>query len=204
NTCNRIIRRSRNFAIQLLNSWGADVTAICASDAVEMTHNAGANTVLDYQSPEFKQDLKELNGFDVIFDNVGGEYPDLTIDLLKKWKNAKFITVVSPLLKNADDRGLVFGTMMSSIQASFDTIMSLKDGRSFRWAYFVPNGCALKSIAKLVDNNQVNPAIEKIYKFEELPEAYEKVLKGHARGKTVIDYMAVDEKPSNKNMQQSV
>ncbi|GBN25008.1 Reticulon-4-interacting protein 1, mitochondrial [Araneus ventricosus] len=189
------------FSIQLLKLWGADVTAVCATDAVELIQNLGADTVLDYQSPEFKQNLKQLSGFDVILDNVGGEYPDLMIDLLKKWKNSKYITVVSPLLKNADDRGLVLGTFMSGLQATFDTAMSLKDGRSFRWAYFVPNGCALKSIAKLIDNKQVNPVIDKVYKFEEVPEAYEKVAKGHARGKTVIDY-SCDEESSNENKEQ--
>lgn len=61
--------------------------------------------------------------FDLIFDNIGGEYPDLTVDLLKTWKNSKYITVVSPLLKNADDRGVLFGTALSAIQAGFDTAM---------------------------------------------------------------------------------
>ncbi|XP_055932587.1 reticulon-4-interacting protein 1, mitochondrial-like isoform X2 [Argiope bruennichi] len=196
------------FSVQLLKLWGADVTAVCATDAVELVQSLGADTVLDYQSPEFKQNLKELSGFDVILDNVGGEYPDLTIDLLKKWKNSKYVTVVSPLLKNADERGLVLGTFMSGLQASYDTAMSLKDGRSFRWAYFVPNGCTLKSIAKLVDNRQVNPVIEKVYKFEDIPQAYEKVAKGHARGKTVIDYSLcgeeINKEESNSEPKQNV
>ncbi|GFQ93190.1 reticulon-4-interacting protein 1, mitochondrial [Trichonephila clavata] len=190
-----------NFAVQLLKTWGADVTAICATDAMESVQNLGADAVLDYQSPEFKQNLRELNKFDVILDNVGGEYPDLTINLLKKWQNSRYITTVSPLLKNADDRGIVIGTLTSAIQASFDTAMSLKDGRTFRWGYFVPNGCALKSIAKLVDNKQINPVIEKIYKFEEVPEAFEKISRGHARGKTVIDFTTNGE---NKQQQQNV
>ncbi|GFT29905.1 reticulon-4-interacting protein 1, mitochondrial [Nephila pilipes] len=194
------------FAIQLLKTWGADVTAICATDAIESVQNIGADIVLDYEDPEFKQNLRELNGrFDVILDNVGGEYPDLTINLLKKWQNSRYITVVSPLLKNSDDRGIVLGTLMSAVQASFDTAMSVKDGRTFRWAYFVPNGCALKSIAKLIDNKQINPMVEAVYKFEEAPKAYEKVSKGHARGKMIIDFTSSSaESNENKQEQQNV
>lgn len=58
-----------------------------------------------------------------MLDNVGKDYPALTIDLLKAWKNTKYVTLVSPLLKNADDNGLVCGTVKSGVQAAMDTVM---------------------------------------------------------------------------------
>ncbi|XP_035234120.1 reticulon-4-interacting protein 1 homolog, mitochondrial-like [Stegodyphus dumicola] len=87
---------------------------------------------------------------------------------------------------------------MSATQAGLDTIMSIKDGRSFRWAYFIPNGCALKTIAKMIDKKQINPVIEKVYMFDETPEAYRRLLKGHARGKVVINVMSAE----NESMDQ--
>ncbi|KAF8781943.1 Reticulon-4-interacting protein 1 like protein [Argiope bruennichi] len=55
---------------------------------------------------------------------------------------------------------------------------------------------------------QVNPVIEKVYKFEDIPQAYEKVAKGHARGKTVIDYSLcgeeINKEESNSEPKQNV
>ncbi|XP_015927496.1 reticulon-4-interacting protein 1, mitochondrial [Parasteatoda tepidariorum] len=186
-------------SVQLLKSWGADVTAICSSDATEMLYNLGADTVLDYQSPEFKMSLKEMKKFDLILDNVGKEYPGLCMDLLNNWRNSKYVTLVSPLLKNTDDQGLFIGTFLSGVQAGLDTAMSFKDGKSFRWAYFMPNGCILKKLAQMVDNKQINPVIEKVYPFEEVPHAFEKAVKGHARGKTVINFTAEQDKNQEKH-----
>lgn len=61
--------------------------------------------------------------FDLIFDNVGGDYHDLTINLLRSWRNSKYVTVVSPMLKNADEKGVIFGTVLSAVQAGLDTAM---------------------------------------------------------------------------------
>lgn len=49
---------------------------------------------------------------------------------------------------------------------------------------------------------QINPVIDKVYKFEEIPEAYEKVSQGHARGKTVIDYTLCDVESGKENKEQ--
>lgn len=183
------------FAVQLLKAWGAEVSVTCRADASEMLQNLGADNVLDYQSPDFKNDLKQLNGLDFIFDNVGCEYPGLTMDLLKKWKNAKYVTVVSPLLKNTDKQGLLFGTCMSASQAALDTIMSIKDGCSFRWAFFIPSKRGLVKISKMIDKKEIVPVVEKTYSFEEISAAYADFSNGHARGKTVIDFSTAKMQP---------
>lgn len=54
---------------------------------------------------------------------MGKDYPALTMDLLKSWKNTKYVTLVSPLLQNTDDNGLVLGTVKSGVQAALDTVM---------------------------------------------------------------------------------
>lgn len=41
---------------------------------------------------------------------------------------------------------------------------------------------------------QIIPVVEKVFTFEEMPKAYEKVLNGHARGKIVVDYTKTETK----------
>eukprot|EP00058_Branchiostoma_floridae_P013655 XP_002599143.1 hypothetical protein BRAFLDRAFT_59069 [Branchiostoma floridae] len=62
----------------------------------------------------------------------------------------------------------------------------LASGIHYRWGFFTPDGMALDKIAALVDRGKIRPVIDRVFTFDQLPAAYEKVEQGHARGKTVI------------------
>lgn len=48
---------------KVLKAWGAEVTATCSTDAVQIIQNLGADNVLDYQDPEFKTQLRHMKGY---------------------------------------------------------------------------------------------------------------------------------------------
>jgi len=75
-------------AVQVAKYFGANVTAVCSEDGIELTKRLGADTVYDYK----KQPLKDITGqFDVVFDAVGKiTKPEITHLLLP---DAKFVTV---------------------------------------------------------------------------------------------------------------
>lgn len=95
-----------------------------------------------------------------------------------------------------------------------DVFQYLREGKHYRWALFLPNGRAMAKVAQLVEqekvshsllhtqnwNNfhcstlfefcfilQIRPVIEKVYQFNDVPNAFEKIMMKHNRGKTVID-----------------
>ncbi|XP_076308647.1 NAD(P)H oxidoreductase RTN4IP1, mitochondrial-like [Tachypleus tridentatus] len=165
---------------------GAHVTTTCSTEAVHLVTQLGADEVIDYSTQNVMEELKTLKGFDIILDPIGQESADFYLSLLKSWTNSKYITIVPPFLMNTDKYGIVGGTLLSLVQASLDTAKGLKDGRSLRWALFAPSGCALKTVSQMVDNGEITPVVEKIFQFEDTPDAYRKQQEGHARGKTVI------------------
>src|SRR5215469_4349465 len=55
-------------AVQLLKTIGAAVTAVCATDHVDLVRGIGADRVLDYTTGEFATDAHQ---YDVVFDAVG-------------------------------------------------------------------------------------------------------------------------------------
>src|SRR4029434_8549867 len=55
------------------------------------------------------------HSFDLILDNVGGDTESWAMDLLKPWAGSKFVTLVSPLLRNNDSLGLVDGVLQSGM-----------------------------------------------------------------------------------------
>ncbi|XP_067137721.1 reticulon-4-interacting protein 1 homolog, mitochondrial-like [Centruroides vittatus] len=175
-----------SFSIQLLKAWNAEVTVTCSTDAVEMLENLGADCVLDYRSQDIKTHLSQTDGFDFILDCVGGESKNFALNLLKKWKNCKYVTLSSPLLNYTDKYGVIAGSLFSLGEAALDTIQGVQNGQAVRWAYFCPSGETLSTIKALVDDGKISPVVEQVFPYEDTPEAYRKVLAGHARGKTVI------------------
>lgn len=55
-------------AVQLLKSLGANVTAVCGPDQVELVRGLGADRVIDYTAEDFTKDDQR---YDVILDSVG-------------------------------------------------------------------------------------------------------------------------------------
>jgi len=55
-------------AVQLLKSLGANVTAVCDTDNVELVRGLGAERVIDYTADDFTKDEQT---YDVVLDSVG-------------------------------------------------------------------------------------------------------------------------------------
>lgn len=180
------------FAVQLLKSWGAYVTTTCAKDAIDFVYETtDADLCLDYETDDLEL---YLSSFDFVL-NCAADHSSLSVDravrYLRKWSDisaATYVTLSSPLLANTDRLGLLLGTGLSALTAVGHTIKGGAEGQSVRWAYYWPDSAALRAIARLVDTNQIRPVIDKRFKFTDLPLAYVNASKGHARGKTVIEF----------------
>ncbi|XP_076466435.1 NAD(P)H oxidoreductase RTN4IP1, mitochondrial-like [Babylonia areolata] len=174
------------FSVQLLKAWGAEVTATCSTDAVEFVQGLGADTVVDYRTCSVQKELARHPPFDFVLDVVGGSTADDSFELLKKWSNAKLVTIVTPLLKEVDNRGFVPGLAQSTFSLGTNLFRGLTGGQSYRWSFFMPNSRALERVSQMVDAGQIQAVVEKVFPFSDLPAAYQHVERGHARGKTVI------------------
>lgn len=174
------------FAIQLMTAWGADVVTTCSTDAVELVTSLGADIAIDYKTQNIQEELSNMEKFDVILDSFGKKKTGYSMNSLKPCRNAKYVTIKHPFLKNFDNYGVPGGAIKSVADAAFDTIKGLQKGISHRWAVYVPNGKALGMIAQMVDNDLIVPVIDKVFQFDEVQAAFEKVEQGHGRGKTVI------------------
>lgn len=176
------------FAIQLMKAFGAEVATICSTDAVELVTSLGADVVIDYTKQDVRQELANMEKFDIILDSFGKEKTGYSMEFLKssKCNDSKYITLKHPFLKNIDDYGIPVGLLRSLSDAAIDISLGLRKGISHRWAIYLPKGKALERYAKLVDDDQIIPVIDKVFQFEDVPSAFEKVEQGHARGKTVI------------------
>lgn len=173
-------------AIQLTKAWGAHVTAVCSQDASALVKDLGADQVIDYKSGNVEQQLKSSELFDLILDNVGGSTENWILNYLKPWSGAKYVTLVTPFLFNTDQLGIADGMLRTGITVGSKVMKHLCKGVHYRWGFFSPSGPTLDIISELVDAGKIRPVIDEVFPFSEVPKAFLKVQKGHARGKTVI------------------
>ncbi|XP_056150233.1 reticulon-4-interacting protein 1 homolog, mitochondrial-like [Lampris incognitus] len=175
------------FSIQLLKAWGAHVTVTCSQNAEGLVRGLGADEVVDYTAGDVAEQLEQLEKFDVILDSVGGDTEQWALGLLKPWSGAKYVTLVTPLLLNTDSMGLLDGALRSGFTLHNKLIQNITSkGVFYRWGFYAPDGPALDEISKLVDAGKILPVVEAQFPFTQVPQAFQKMEQGHARGKTVV------------------
>ncbi|XP_008311304.1 reticulon-4-interacting protein 1 homolog, mitochondrial-like [Cynoglossus semilaevis] len=182
------------FSIQLLKSWGAHVTVTCSHNAEGLVRGLGADEVVDYTPGDIAQRLEMMEKFDVILDNVGEDTEQWAMDLLKPWSGSKYVTLVTPLLHSTDSLGLLNGTINAGcFLCTKAAQVMVSKGVFYRWAFYTPDGPALDEIRRLVDAGKILPVVEAQFPFTQVPQAFQKMEQGHARGKTVVQVVENDQ-----------
>ncbi|KAK6187501.1 hypothetical protein SNE40_005510 [Patella caerulea] len=174
------------FAIQLLKAWGGEIVTTCSGDASEQLLQLGADYTIDYKQQDVLTELNKLPRFDFILDPLGGDKGEQYSQFLKSWQNAKYVSIAPPFLKNFDNYGILPGLVKNIGDLGCSALKGAKDGKIIRWAVFAPSKQGLKTTTDLLNSRQIHPVVEKVFEFEDLPSAYEKIESGHSRGKTVI------------------
>jgi NADPH:quinone reductase-like Zn-dependent oxidoreductase len=69
-----------HLAVQIAKARGAHVTALASAGDLDFVRSLGADEAIDYKSA----DLTMLGSQDVVFDVVGGDYPEKALDVLEQ------------------------------------------------------------------------------------------------------------------------
>lgn len=179
-----------SFAIQLLKAWGAEVVTTCSTNHVKRLQKLGTDVVVDYT----KEDFTTLGqDFDIVFDTVGytQNYEVRSLPLLKRFCNAKYLSIRSPLLRQINRWGVLIGNLTTQVITGVQVIMQrLLHGRGFYYVVAQPNGECLNEIRELVEAGKIMPQLSPAGPFplEKISEAYELVRQGHAGGKVIVTF----------------
>lgn len=122
--------------------------------------------MLSYTSSEgrFKHYLHLTNELDEIFVNIysfdlildcTGRWDDYDYSLLKSWANAKYLTLVPPVLNNFNNYGVLGGILKTIYDIIKSNILLIFRLKTLRWVLFAPSSSALQKLRDYAQNDQV-------------------------------------------------
>jgi NADPH:quinone reductase-like Zn-dependent oxidoreductase len=153
-------------AVQIAKHLGCTVTAVCATDHVELVTGLGADRVVDYTAGDFTQDPQR---YDVVLDAVGKS----------SWGACK------QLLK---PRGLYMSSELGHFAQNPMLAIVTRFSRGRRVKFPVPTHDRemIEHLRDLMASGAFVPVIDRTYPLEQIVEAYEYVESGQKIGNVVI------------------
>jgi NADPH:quinone reductase-like Zn-dependent oxidoreductase len=156
-------------AVQLLKSLGANVTAVCGTEHVELVRGLGADRVIDYTAEDFTKDEQT---YDVVQDAVGKSSFFRCRRLLKPG-GIYLSSDAGPLNQNLV---LVLITPLFGVFGGKKVLFRVPRHNQEMVRYF----------KELIESGQFKPLIDRRYPLDQIVEAYRYVETGKKIGNVVI------------------
>ncbi len=160
------------FAVQIAKAFGAKVTGVCSTDAVELVRSIGADHVIDYTQQDFTETGLR---YDLVYDLVWQHSWSASRRALKP--NGKYLMAGGPASAN------VIGFMAREVLVI--GLSSFSD-RKFMMFMATSDKGDLVIIRDLMAEGKVKPVIDKRFPLNQAANAFRYAEQGHARGKVVI------------------
>ena len=157
------------FAVQIAKAFGAEVTAVCSTKKVEITHTLGADHVIDYTKEDFTENGQK---FDLIL-LVNGDRS------LSDYERA--LTPTGTFVMAGGSMSLMFKAIF------WDLIKSKSGGKTMKNFTAKSSQEDLIFMKDLIERGKVKPLIDRCFPLSATPDAIHYLEAGHAKGKIVIN-----------------
>jgi NADPH:quinone reductase-like Zn-dependent oxidoreductase len=160
------------YAVQIAKALGADVTAVCSTQNVELARSLGADRVVDYTREDFLQ-LAQRH--------------DLIIDIAGSRSFAKLRRVLTPqatvVVVGARMKYSLLGPLKHMIGTVIEAVGRSQKVKLFMAEVKTPD---LAYVGELIENGKVRSVIDRRYPLSQAAEALRYLGQGHAQGKIIL------------------
>ena len=154
--------------VQILKSYGVNVTGVDSNKKLDMMKSLGFNSVMDYKKADFTDIDKK---YDLILDTKSNRSVFQYVRSLKK--NGTYITVGGSMYRLLEV--FVLGPLISLTTNKKLSVLNLKPNKG------------LEHISKLVEKDQISPIIDGPHEFDKIPGLIQYFGEGRHLGKIVIE-----------------
>lgn len=153
-----------HFAVQIAKYFGAEVIATSSAKNRDFVMSLGADVHIDYRTENF---WEVSNDVDFVFDTVGGETLEHSVDVTKAGG-----TIIS-----------ILGLTSERLKAKAKD----KNVNLILWGMQV-KGDELRTLADLMSKGVLKPRIDKVYPFTSMVEAHTQIETNRTTGKIVVAF----------------
>ena len=164
-----------SFAVQIAKAFGAHVTAVCSPRNVETARALGADRVIDYTREDFTR---------------GGDSYDLIVDIAgnHSWSACKRVLAPTGIMVAAGGSAHTVWGGNSTIRHLIGVrLASIRGTRKVALFIAKLNKADLLVLQKLLMEGKIVPIIDRCYELHRVPEAFNYMGEGHAKGKIIIN-----------------
>lgn len=173
-------------AVPIAKAMGLKVIVSGSPSAKERTLNAGADQYIDYTKENYWEILDEV---DFVIDTLGADEFERELSIIKP--GGRLLSLrTAPNKQFAIDKGfpkwkqIIFGLVGSKFDKK-----AKKKGVQYRFIFVRADGNQLKKITKIIEENNIVPAIDPTnFTIDEINDALKLVAKGHTKGKVVTKF----------------
>jgi NADPH:quinone reductase-like Zn-dependent oxidoreductase len=160
------------YAIQVAKALGADVTAVCSTQNVELARSLGADRVVDYTHEDFTHLVQRH---------------DLIIDIAGSRSFAKLRRVLTPqgtvVVVGAKMKYSLLGPLKHMIGTVIEAVGRRQTVKLFMAKIETSD---LAYMGELIETGKVRSVIDRRYPLSQAVEALRYLGEGHARGKIIL------------------
>jgi NADPH:quinone reductase-like Zn-dependent oxidoreductase len=157
-----------SFAVQIAKALGAEVTAVCSTNKMEMMKTLGADTIIDYTHTDI---TKNGQDYDLILDAAA----------------YRSVFDYRSILKDGGTYVLIGGSISRLFQVMlFGSVISRIMGRKLKCLIAKPNRSDLIILKEMIEAGKITPFIDRTYSLSEVPMAIRQIEQRQVRGKVAI------------------
>jgi NADPH:quinone reductase-like Zn-dependent oxidoreductase len=164
-----------SFAVQIAKAFGAHVTAVCSPRNVETARALGADLVIDYTREDF---TRRRESYDLMIDIAGNH----------SWSECKRVLAPTGIMVAAGGSAhTVWGGNATIKHLLGVRLASVRGTRKVALFIAKLNKADLLVLQKLLVDGKVTPVIDRCYELNQVPQAFNYMGEGHAKGKIIIN-----------------
>lgn len=173
-------------AIPIAKQMGLKVIVSGNSKFKNYAEDLGVDQYFDYRKENYWEHLKPV---DYVIDTIGNKELDHELSVLKPGGELLSL-IMTPNRSFAKDRNFSFWkTILFSIAGSRVDKKAKAAKAKYHFIFVRSDGEQLKEITKIVEENNIQPAIEPTeFKLNDINKALELVKNGHPKGKVIIRF----------------
>ena len=159
------------FAVQIAKALGAEVTAVCSTQNVNLVRSLGAEHVIDYNKNDFTRSHQR---YDLFLDVAGSR---------SWWECRRVLNPGAVLVLVGGPKGMVIGPLKHILPMKLFSLRA-----SQKVIFFVANFNRedMEVLGELMASGKVKPVIDRIYPLNKINDAMSYLGTGHAQAKVVV------------------